>query len=84
MHALSRREGRETFWGEKLSGGRKQSVRKQLKVHGCDRSTGNRRDGQRPQRQGLVDHGKEFGHYPKSNGKLQKGLNKGEIIRAAF
>lgn len=28
----------------------------------------------RPQRQGLVDHAKELGHYPKSNEKLCRGL----------
>lgn len=39
---------------------------------------------ERPQVTGPVDHAEDWGHYPKSNGKLMKGLNKGEIIRAAF
>lgn len=31
-----------------------------------------------PQRLGLGDHAKDFGHYPKSNGKPWKGMKQGD------
>lgn len=44
---------------------------------GVNGAQGTERMGERlekPQALGLVDHAKDLGHYPKSNGKLMKGL----------